>query len=94
MIFARFTDLFPLAPRSGRPLGSAAAFEELTAHRARLLQALLLVFTESAPDVKLRSVPVHQLPSELPVDTPHIESASRARIIEGRRRAVLRRYRQ
>ncbi len=56
--------------------------------------AARFLLAEAAPDVKLRSVPVHRLRSELPADTPRIDPATRARIIERRRRAVLRRYRQ
>lgn len=63
---------------SGHTRGSLAA---------RFLRA------SAAPMLSLRGVPLDRVRDELPDDTPRVEAADRARLLERRRRAVLARYR-
>ena len=56
--------------------------------------AARFLLAESPPKPKLRTVKLADLRSELSSDTPRIDSAARAEILERRRRAVWRRYRR
>jgi hypothetical protein len=54
---------------------------------ARFLRA------DAAPTPRLRAVPVSALADQLPAGTARVERAERERMLERRRRAVVRRYR-
>lgn len=56
--------------------------------------AARFLLAESAPEPRLRSLPLAELRSALPKDVPPVDPATRAEIIERRRRAVWRRYRR
>jgi hypothetical protein len=52
------------------------------------------LLADTGPEPKLRAVKLAGLRSELPADTPRVDPATRAEVLERRRRAVLRRYRR
>jgi hypothetical protein len=62
-------------------------------HRQGTIAARFLL-ADAAPVPTLRVVKPADLRSELPPDTPRVDAASRAEILERRRRAVWRRYRR
>lgn len=66
---------------------------DTTGHRRGTI-AVRFLLAESAPQPKLRRVPLERLRAELPDGTPHIDPATRASILARRRRAVWRRYRR
>ena len=60
---------------------------------ARGTSALRFLLADEAPKVELERLPLAQLASKLPGDTPRVLPAERAASLERRRRAALRRYR-
>lgn len=60
---------------------------------ARGTLALRFLLADEAPKVELERLPLAQLASKLPGDTPRVSPAERAASLERRRRAALRRYR-
>jgi len=66
---------------------------DTAAHERGTIAARFLL-AESSPEVRLRAVRFDELASALPPGTPRIEAAARARNLERRRLAVLRRYRR
>ena len=65
-----------------------------TAGNTRGSIAARFLLSDSAPEPRLRCIPVAQLRSVLPAGTPHVDPAIRAEIIGRRRRAVWRRSRR
>jgi hypothetical protein len=65
-----------------------------TAGHARGTVAARFLLADEAPVPSFRRVPLANLASELPPDTPRIDAAERVRVLERRYRAVLRRYRR
>jgi hypothetical protein len=56
--------------------------------------ALRFLLAESAPEVRMRAVPLAELLSHLPPDTPRVGAEARAEALRRRHRAVIARYRR
>lgn len=56
--------------------------------------AIRFLLADAAPEVACHAVKLADLPSALPPDTPRVDPATRAQILERRQRAVWRRYRR
>ncbi len=56
--------------------------------------AARFLFPESPPEPVLRRVKLADVRAELPADTPRVDAAARAALLQRRRRAVWRRYRR
>jgi len=65
-----------------------------TTGQARGTLTARFLLAESSPEIRFRVVKLPDLPSALPPATPRVDPRARARALEARRRAVLRRYRR